>query len=409
MSTFNINLYETIYSLSNALDLVGVDQIHHGKRVAFMAAECGKQLGWNQNHLDNLFQAAILHDCGVSNTAVHQKLAQFEWEKEQNHCQIGAELLKTSPPLAHLAEPILYHHTHWQELKKLDLSSEIRLNANCIYMADRIDILSLAALEKNDNILLHCNGIKKKIFDKKGNWFHPELVEAFLDISMSEAFWFSLEREHVSGYVSTWVSHNTAKPILFEELKSIVQIFSHIVDAKSTFTQEHSAGVAQLARYIGELFHLSEHRCDMLEIAGLLHDLGKLRVPDEILEKNGKLSKEEYLAIQRHSFDTYNIIKDIKGLEEIAQWASYHHERLDGSGYPYRYNDENLSLEARIIAIADVFQALAQTRPYREALRPKAILNILKDEVIAGKLDKTVVEMIENNLFDCWKVAILLD
>ncbi len=407
MSIFNINLYETIYSLSDALDLVGVVQIHHGKRVAFMAAECGKQLGWNQSHLDNLFQAAMLHDCGVSNTTVHQKLAQFAWEQEGNHCEIGADLLKTSSSLAHLSDPVRYHHTHWSELEDMDLADEVKLSASCIYMVDRVDILTLGSMEKNNNILLNCDDIKRKILDKKGDWFHPQLVEAFLDISSSEAFWFSLEREHVSGYVSTWVSHNASKAIPFEDLKSIVQIFSHIVDAKSTFTQEHSAGVACLARYLGELFGLPEHHCDMLEIAGLLHDLGKLRVPDEILEKNAKLTQEEYLTIQRHSFDTYNIIKNIKGLEEIALWASHHHERLDGSGYPYRCDDSCLSLEARIIAIADVFQALAQKRPYREALMPEQILKILKDEVDAGRLDADVVDMIERNMNHCWRAALL--
>ncbi|NOQ36271.1 MAG: HD domain-containing protein [Methylococcaceae bacterium] len=409
MSTFNINLYETIYSLSDALDLVGVVQIHHGKRVAFMAAECGKQLGWGQTQLDNLFQAAILHDCGVSNTAVHKKLAQFEWEQEQEHCKIGAELLKTSPPLVHLEKLVLHHHTHWSKLEKLDLPLETKLSANCIYMADRVDILSLGCLAKETNILISCDEIKQKIFDKKGDWFHPQLVDAFLEVSESEAFWFSLEREHVSGYVSTWVSHNATKNIPFAELKSIVEIFSHIVDAKSTFTQEHSVGVSKLSRYIGNLFDLSEHRCDMLELAGLLHDIGKLRVPDEILEKNAKLSKEEYLSIQRHSFDTFNIIKNIKGLEEVAQWASHHHERLDGSGYPYRHDKTTLSLEARIIAIADVFQALAQKRPYRDALAPEQISTILREEVEAGKLDSAVFNKVENNLLTCWRTALLLD
>jgi HD-GYP domain-containing protein (c-di-GMP phosphodiesterase class II) len=408
MSKFNINLHEAIFSLSNALDLVGVQEIHHGKRVAFMAAECGKELAWDEQRLDNLFQAAILHDCGVSKTAVHAKLVQFEWENEPEHCKIGSELLRKTPPLAYLADYIYYHHTHWSELKSLDLPLEVKISANCIYLADRIDVLSLGYLAENDNILLNVDNIRNTIAAKSGDFFHPELIAAFMKVSHSHAFWLSLEREHISGYVASWIGHDTTEEIDFKDLKTIAQIFSHIVDAKSSFTKEHSEGVASLARYLGELFDLSEHTCDMLEIAGLLHDLGKLRVPDELLEKQGKLTREEYLIVQRHSFDTYDIIKNIKGFEEIARWAAQHHERVDGSGYPYCNTEKTLSLEARIIAVADVFQALAQNRPYRHALSPSEILLILKEQVDDGKLDKNVVATIEKNLLTCWKEALLL-
>lgn len=408
MSKFNINLHEAIFSLSDALDLVGVQEIHHGKRVAFIAAECGKALGWDNRRLDNLFQAAILHDCGVSKTRFHTKQAQFEWENEFEHCRIGSELLKKTPPLAYLADYIYHHHTQWSELESLPLSEEIKTSANCICLADRVDVFSLGYLEENSNILLNTDNIRDKIISKATVFFQPELVECFMKVSRSHAFWLSLEREHISGYVASWIKHDKTQKIDFEDLKTVAQIFSHIVDAKSSFTKEHSDGVANLSRYLGQLFGLLKHTCDMLEIAGLLHDLGKLRVPDQLLEKKGKLTQEEYLIVQRHSFDTYDIIKNIKGFEEIAQWAAQHHERVDGSGYPYGKTEKTLSLEARIIAVADVFQALAQNRPYRGPLNPDEILLILNEEVRDGRLDKDVVAMVEKNLQDCWKAALLL-
>lgn len=107
LSSYKINLHEAVYSLSDALDLVGVAHIHHGKRVAYMAAECGKFLGWGDDRLDDLFQAAMLHDCGVSKTTIHSRLAQFEWENEQQHCDVGAELLKQCPLLEKLANVVL--------------------------------------------------------------------------------------------------------------------------------------------------------------------------------------------------------------------------------------------------------------------------------------------------------------
>ena len=285
MSTFNINLHETIYSLSDALDLVGVNQVNHGKRVAFMAAECGKAMGWPVSQVDRLFKAAILHDCGVSNTSVHAKLAQFEWEQEKGHCKLGANILKSSPPLSNLSDIVLHHHTHWSELKDLGLSNEVKMNANCIYLVDRVDILALGCRIKEPNILVSVDEIRSKILEKSNDWFNPELVDIFMEVSNSEAFWFSLEREHISGYVSTWVDHDHTREVDFQDLKSIVRIFSYVVDAKSSYTREHSEGVACLSRLLGELFNLSEASCDCIEMAGLLHDIGKLRVPDEILEK----------------------------------------------------------------------------------------------------------------------------
>jgi HD-GYP domain-containing protein (c-di-GMP phosphodiesterase class II) len=405
VSKFKINLHETIFSLSDALDLVGVDQIYHSKRVAYLAAECGKALNWGKDRLDDLFLAAILHDCGVFKTAIHTKLTRFEANNVGNHCAIGAELLQKTPLLAYLSNYVLFHHTPWKELIGLDLPDVVKVVANCIYMVDRVDILVLNGLETDPNILGSKKEIRRKIRAKRGNWFQPELVDIFLMLSASEAFWLSLVNVQNAGSAYSGITRNSIQEIEFEDLKSIVLIFSHIVDAKSTHTVKHSDGVADLSRFLGELFKLSVHTCDMLELAGLLHDLGMLRVPDKILDKPGKLTESENFIVQRHSYDTYEILKNIKGFEAISKWAAQHHERVDGSGYPYRSNAKDLSIEANIIAVADVFQALTQKRPYRDKFPPKDIMSILKNQMQEGKLDKDVVSMVENNLTACWKSA----
>ncbi len=405
MGQYNINLHEAIYSLSDALDLVGVTHIHHGKRVAFMAAECAKRMGWQGKRVDDLFQAAILHDSGVSKTVVHERLAQFEWEQENEHCVLGEQLLQGCPLLAPLAPIVRHHHTHWSALKDMDLPEEIKLSANCIYLVDRVDVLSLAFLMDEDNLLLGRQQIRDKIIAKRGDWFCPELVDVFMEVSSSEAFWLSLENEHIDGYVSVWMSETRQQPMDFAALRSIVRIFSFIVDAKSAFTRQHSDGVARLARYLGTLFELSEDSCEMLELAGLLHDIGKLRQPDTLLEKTECLTPEEYAHIQRHSFDTYAILRNIKGMETITQWAAQHHERSDGSGYPYHLTNSRLSLEARIVAVADVFQALAQKRPYRDSLSPDAIMEMLDEMVSDGKLDREVVRQVAQHPQECWQRA----
>jgi len=406
MSTYNVNLHEAIYSLSDALDLVGVTHIHHGKRVAYMAAECGKRMGWNGQLLDDLFQAAILHDSGVSKTMVHAHLAQMAWENEAEHCKLGADLLASSPLLRHLADTVLHHHTHWSSLKDKDLPLEVKLRANCIYMVDRVDVLALGYQLERKDILMGRNAIRDRIFKRRGDWFCPELVDAFMEISSSEVFWFTLVSDHVNGYLATWLSHFPDQTMEFEELRSLVHVFSCIVDAKSPYTKQHSDGVANLARYIGSLFHLPDETCELLELVGLLHDIGKLRVPDELLEKPSELSEAEMIIMRQHCFDTYSILKNIRGLERVSLWALQHHERMDGTGYPNHTKGADLSIEARIVAVSDVFQALAQERPYRGALEKVVIMALLKLDAEEGKLDEKVVAVVEANLQECWRVAI---
>jgi HD-GYP domain-containing protein (c-di-GMP phosphodiesterase class II) len=286
------------------------------------------------------------------------------------------------------------------------ISYEEKIAANCIYLADRIDISCLSARGASGNLLLTKDEVCARIVERRGTWFDPLLVDCFLAVAASEAFWFALEGEHVNGYVARWIFESADVEIDFPELRNLVRVFSRIVDAKSTFTREHSEGVASLARYLGELLALPERTCEMLELAGLLHDLGKLRVPDELLEKNGKLTALEYANVQRHSFDTYSVLKNIHGLEEIALWAGQHHERMDGSGYPFHKAKVELSIESRIIATADVFQALAQTRPYRGPLPPAEILDILKEHASSGKLDPVIVDVIAANLSKCHEAAL---
>ncbi|MFW5444170.1 MAG: HD domain-containing phosphohydrolase [Methylococcaceae bacterium] len=408
MTTFKINLHEMIFFLSDALNLVAGNQIDHGKRVAFMVAECALALKWDKQRIDDVFLAAILHDCGVSKTAVYERLVNFKGKNAGNHCSRGEKLLKDSPPLAYLSDCILHHHVDWVDLKGIDLPDEVKMGANLIFLLDRVDLLALDYLHNDSNILANKENIRQKIFEKRDGWFHPQLVDVFLEISKPEAFWLALEKGHNSGYAKTWIEHDLMNEVSFEDLKSIAMIYSRIVDEKSQFTIQHSEGVACLSRYLGELFGLSEDVCDKLEIAGLLHDLGKLRVPDDILDKPDRLTEAEYLIMQRHSFDTYDIIKNIKGFEDISVWASQHHERIDGSGYPYHHSNGRLSLESRIIALSDVFQGLTQNRPHRDKLVPEDILALLKKQGNAGKLDKDVVFMVEKNLLGCWEASNLL-
>jgi putative nucleotidyltransferase with HDIG domain len=183
-------------------------------------------------------------------------------------------------------------------------------------------------------------------------------------------------------------------------------LFAQIVDAKSKYTAEHSTGVASLSRYLAERCSLNETSCCWVEVAGLLHDLGKLQVPDKVLERKGALSREDTAIMRHHSYVTFHILKKIQGLEDISLWAANHHEKLDGSGYPFRKTAVELSIESRIIIIADIFQALAQNRPYRISQSPEAIIEFLKKGNEHGQLDTDLVHIVESEPSTCYSIAV---
>jgi len=402
--TVSIDLGQAIHALSDALDLVGVDQVLHGKRVGFMALCCGEALGFNPRQLDDLFHSGLLHDCGVSSTQIHHFLVQeLDWKGVEFHCVQGSDLLSRFTPLASLAPIVRYHHTHWDVLCALRVPQPTARWANLIYLVDRV--IALTASSGNQDILRIRHDIRDTIHHLGQSFFAPELVKLFLDLSDNEAFWLRLEARHLIRFIYERERQTEVVPISFAELKQLALMFARVVDAKSPYTLEHSLGTARVGRFLAEQVDLSPETRDKIEVAALLHDLGKLRVPDEILEKPGALTPEERATIQRHSFETYQILRGIGGLEDITLWAALHHETLDGRGYPFHRHGADLTLDLRIIAVSDVFQALAQQRPYRQQLSPVEILEMLRSFGQLDRLDGTVVELVGRHLEASWGAA----
>lgn len=185
--------------------------------------------------------------------------------------------------------------------------------------------------------------------------FSPESLEALRLLSGREDVWLEMmyrpecyqELIHDDHFLS------------LDDVVEWTRFMSKVIDFRSPFTAMHSAGVAATAYKIAELSGMSEDECKMMRIAGYLHDVGKLKIPDEILEKPGKLSDEEYNIMKEHAYYTWVLLKDITGFELIAEWAAHHHEKLNGRGYPFHLCHNELSFGARIMTIADIFSALA--------------------------------------------------
>lgn len=397
-SAITTDLRHVVFALSDALDLVGIDDLAHGKRVGVMAAECTRAGGVDAGHVAQAFDLGLLHDIGVSSTVTHGHLvAEFDWESSQVHCEVGYSLLRDFAPLAWMALPIKYHHTRWERMPLDQLPAQDALSANLVYLVDRVD--ALAAPHYSDgSLLISTSGIRDQIASRAGSYFAPQLVELFLDVSRSEAFWLSLEPRAVQAYLADMLAQGQTQAMDMAELKQLARMFSRIVDAKSPFTAQHSLGVANMARFLAEQLALGVDRRDMIEVAGLLHDIGKLRVPDEVLDKPAKLDERERKVMNTHSFETYQILRQIPGFEEIASWAAWHHEEPDGNGYPFHLAASTLPLEARILRVADIFQAMVQDRPYRAGLSPTAVGDFMQDMARQGRVEASIVELATRNL-----------
>ncbi len=401
--------HDVICSLGSSLDLVGVTEVHHGKRVALMAASIAKALEWGeQTELDMLY-AGMLHDCGVSNTEEHTHIiSELEWINAQNHCVHGHRYLSDCPAFEKYAPWILHHHTHWSELKKLDLSANDKLAANLIFLVDRVDFLQAKYVNFNrrdSDILLKKHHIVEEIQAFRGSFFAPILVDIFCEMSKRESFWLAMDASYIDASVRAYASLSVRKFASFPMLLSIALLFSKVIDAKSHYTKEHSKYVAVLARFLAKKMGFSREEQQHIELAGMLHDLGKLRVPDYILGKHAPLNESERACMLRHSFDTMQVLKIVFPHTKIAEWAGYHHENLIGTGYPFHLSANELDLGARIVAVADIFQALVQKRPYRDSLNLQEIKLIMNDMVSESKLDKNVVAVLEQFHEECYYLA----
>jgi putative nucleotidyltransferase with HDIG domain len=217
--------------------------------------------------------------------------------------------------------------------------------------------------------------------DRSGTWFDPELVRAAKDLQKDPTLWEKLEDRSVREAV---IDLEPVGLILYAEdtrLDSVCEAFADVIDVKSPYTHAHSRGVMRAAAHIAAQLNFDEATTKMVKRAALLHDIGKLSVPNNILDKPGKLTAQEWDVIQLHPYYTQQILEKVSGFEQLAYVASSHHEKLDGSGYFRKLSGEQMSLPARAIAVADVYDALSAKRPYRDALPREQVFSIISKEV----------------------------
>jgi putative nucleotidyltransferase with HDIG domain len=401
-----IDMREVVRAIAGAVDLVGVDDVFHGRRVAVIAVECAKRMGWGRETQNLLFDAGLLHDCGVSSTQVHRAIVDaFDSKDAHIHSERGHDLLMHFPPLAHLAPLILHHHSHWEDMEKYGLEPTTSRYSNLIFLADRIDVAATPYYADN-TLLLQAEKIRTLMDSHRNTLFAPDLVHALLAASRTEAFWLLLDQDFIPQYMSRMALSSRKQNVGVGDLKKLALIVAEIVDVKSHFTTDHSLGVGRLTRLLASEVGIGGEHLDLIEVAALLHDIGKLQIPDEVLESTLKLTAAERAMIKKHAFATYQILKGIGGFDELARWASQHHESLHGRGYPFRMLAGEIPLESRIIKVADIYQALAQDRPYRKPMSETEILGFLRTMQADNEVDPMIIDVVAQHLAECHRAAV---
>ncbi len=395
ISKFDISL-----AFSKALDMVSPKIVDHQKRVALISAYLAEEvaldgfvLSMRERH--DLIIAGLLHDIGAVSVVERLSILQYDTQ-ENDHATNGAKFLRKAKMFTSIAKIVHYHHQSWRDSAGAsDGSLSVPFASFIVRLADRIEVL----IDKSDLILNQVGAIRSCIQAGAGRHYHPVLVDAFLRLAEREAFWLDIVSPDLDARIKRKMS-TRRRVLTVDELLDIAHMFAIVIDLRSEFTATHSFGVAATAGALGRHMGLDETHCRLIEVAGYLHDIGKLIIPQAILEKKGSLEKDEYNKIKTHTYYTFSTLSEIPGMREISEWAAYHHEQINGQGYPFHLPGEMLSTESRILAIADKFVALAEDRPYRKAMPEAEVIFEMRNFANEGQIDKDIAALLIDRFDD---------
>ncbi|HBF39560.1 MAG TPA: c-di-GMP phosphodiesterase [Firmicutes bacterium] len=387
----SVNLGNLLLSLSEITDLMSPLVSQHQQKTAFIAVEVAKVFGVSPEMLENIFTAALFHDIGA--ITVEEKIAIHKGGKVNLdvHCIKGEILLSQTPWFQKVAKIVRNHHRNWSDWEDT-LANPLVLSSQIVLLADSVE-----RLIRSDRYILHQNGsIIEQIKGIQDSVVAKELVGCFEEIAKREEFWLDLMSPRLYHVLLSQGPYHNVE-IDMPGIALIATLFRDIIDFKSRFTATHTSGVSACTEILASLFGLTEVEINSLRVAGNLHDIGKLVIPNRILEKRGKLTRSETAIMKCHTYYTFYVINSIGGLRNIAEWAAYHHEKLDGSGYPFHCQAVEIDTGSRILAVADIFTALAEDRPYRHGMVKDEIYQVLQEEAIQKKIDSHIVELLFDN------------
>lgn len=379
--------------VSRAADLVDCVLVDHHKTVALIAEGIARKMGLPEHMRNNVAAAALVHDIGALSGGERLAALEFDYSDNFTHSEPGYLLLRQYPPFREIASIVRMHHVRWRAGAGATFMGEpVPLESHIIHVADRVAVLIDSAAPMLDQR----DAIVERIVERSGSRFLPEAVEAFVLLAREEALWFDIVSIQSGAQVLAGLRAEESGNLEWRDIEAFAGMMSRIVDFRSAFTATHTAGVASTAVALGTILGIDGENLSRIGVAGSLHDLGKLAVPTRILEKPGQLDAQEWALMKSHTYHTYKLLAAGGPLSEIAGMAAYHHERLDGTGYPFRIGASGLDEGARLMAVADIFTAVSEDRPYRAGMGKDQAVAVLR----AGAADNATDPRIVGALFD---------
>jgi putative nucleotidyltransferase with HDIG domain len=391
-----LDFTDTLYALSFALDAIESEhngvRSGHGKRVALISELMGREAGMSRTELIDLVGLSVLHDNALvefvqSVNGLAQGVTSGAYpDLQRGHCELGEQRIKLLPFLTDTRDAVRYHHERADGTGPYGKQpEEVPLAARIIHLADQVDV-HFAFLKLDQ---ASYGTIAAYVHEGEGTAFSHDVVELFdractleaFDAFLTDGADACLRRDVPTG----------SREFSEEEIENLVVFFTEIVDTKSSFTRDHSVGVARKARAMARHYGWDDGKVLRYYFAGAFHDIGKVIISNDILEKPGRLTGEEFGVMKNHAAATYRVLSQIDGLEDVTEWAANHHEKLDGSGYSRGLDADRLTFEDRLMACIDIYQALSETRPYKEGLAHRKAIGIMRDMARLGKIDAGIV------------------
>ena len=429
----SVRVSEVLAAMSFALDLTEGQPMGHALRSCLIGTAIGERAGLGLEERRDLYHALLLKDAGCSSNSArvfelfggderlakhdlkhvdwadYLKAAKFalthtapgaSWterarriaalarggpklaaELVQTRCTRGADIVTRLGFGPRVAEAVLSLDEHWdgQGQPRGLQAHEIPLLGRILCLAQTLEVFLMVDGPR---------GALAMVKARSGRWFDPSLAAVTLEMTEALAGGRELDEQALSEAVREREPGDAALLAGPGALDRLSLGFAEVVDAKSPFTAQHSYRMCQLSMRIAKRVGIAEAQMAPLRRAALLHDIGKLSVPNSILDKPGPLTPQEWEAVRLHPYYTLRILLHVRGFKQIAQVAASHHERLDGKGYFRGLAGSQLPLEAQILATADIYDALTTARPYRPALPEETALALMerdRDAAMCGE------------------------
>lgn len=425
----DLRLSDVVSALTYALDITEGQPEGHALRSCVVGMAVGRRLGLGERELSDLYYALLLKDLGCSSNSakisalfgaddfvVKEKFKVHNLDDLQDGARFVLSVAGSAVPphrrLKHIVDVSLGRGGGTRELMEVRCERGAEI-ARQIGFSDRT-AEAIRALDEHWDGNGHPYGVRGdaipllgrilglaqtvEVFfarggpeagvavarERSGTWFDPEVVAAFGSVQGEPGFWVDLAREDIEEVVASVEPNERILTTDEDQLDRVAEAFARVIDAKSPWTFRHSERVRQLALGAARRLGTAEDNLRTLSRAALLHDLGKLGISNRILDKQGRLTDDELAVIREHPAHTQHILERVGPFAAFAELAGAHHERVDGNGYHRGTPSRSLSQEARILAVADQYEALTANRPYREGMAPEAALALLRKDAGTG-------------------------